>query len=221
MKLKEVKRTVLRVLGNLLLNFLLDLLCRTLRIKIINEQVIDSLVKQNKNFVFAFWHRTMLVPWFINSNKKFAALTSLSKDGDLLANLLDKWKYQVVRGSSSRGGEDALSNMVEYAKRDYSVAITPDGPRGPIFEFKAGAVITAKRTGIPVVLAGTYYLKKRTLNSWDKMEIPKFFSEVYIKLSEPIYVESDLNYDNTSRIIKECEDQLNKLQKEAEELNKD
>ncbi|MGE5437594.1 MAG: lysophospholipid acyltransferase family protein [Syntrophothermus sp.] len=221
MKLKEVKRTVLRVLGNLLLNFLLDLLCRTLRIKIINEQVIDSLVKQNKNFVFAFWHRTMLVPWFINRNKKFAALTSLSKDGDLLANLLDKWKYRVVRGSSSRGGEDALSNMVEYAKRDYSVAITPDGPRGPIFEFKAGAVITAKRTGIPVVLAGTYYLKKRTLNSWDKMEIPKFFSEVYIKLSEPIYVESDLNYDNTSRIIKECEDQLNKLQKEAEELNKD
>lgn len=221
MKLKEVKRTVLRVLGNLLLNFLLDLLCRTLRIKIINEQVIDSLVKQNKNFVFAFWHRTMLVPWFINRNKKFAALTSLSKDGDLLANLLDKWKYRVVRGSSSRGGEDALSNMVEYAKRDYSVAITPDGPRGPIFEFKAGAVITAKRTGIPVVLAGTYYLKKRTLNSWDKMEIPKFFSEVYIKLSEPIYVESDLNYDNTSRIIKECEDQLNKLQKEAEELNRD
>lgn len=221
MKLKEVKRTVLRVLGNLLLNFLLDLLCRTLRIKIINEQVIDSLVKQNKNFVFAFWHRTMLVHWFINRNKKFAALTSLSKDGDLLANLLDKWKYRVVRGSSSRGGEDALSNMVEYAKRDYSVAITPDGPRGPIFEFKAGAVITAKRTGIPVVLAGTYYLKKRTLNSWDKMEIPKFFSEVYIKLSEPIYVESDLNYDNTSRIIKECEDQLNKLQKEAEELNKD
>ncbi len=83
---------------------------------------------------------------------------------------------------------------------------------------KAGAVITAQRTGLPLILCGVANKKKYKLNSWDGFEIPKFFSRVAVILSEPIFIDKNLNRDETSDIIKEYNDKLNHLQKEAENI---
>ncbi|MCX8105988.1 MAG: lysophospholipid acyltransferase family protein [Ignavibacterium album] len=213
--MKKVKQSFLRLLGNFFLKSSINLLCKSLKIETVNQEVIEELRKRNQNFVLAFWHSTMLLPWYVHRDQNFAALTSLSKDGDLLARQLKSWNYKVVRGSSSKGGDVALGIMVDLAKNNFSVAITPDGPRGPLRKFKAGAVITAKKSGIPVILAGVGFQKKRKLKSWDRFEVPKFFSKAKIVYSEPILVDSGLSYDETSEIIKKCEQILNELQDSA------
>ncbi|MDO8548575.1 MAG: DUF374 domain-containing protein, partial [Ignavibacteria bacterium] len=125
MKAKKLKRNFLRVFGNIIIDKAINLLCRSLRVEIRNKEIIEKLRKENKNFIIVFWHGTMLLPWYLHRNERIAALISKSKDGDLLAKLLRKWNYQVIRGSSSSGGDVALSIMIDYAKNNNSIAITP------------------------------------------------------------------------------------------------
>jgi lysophospholipid acyltransferase (LPLAT)-like uncharacterized protein len=214
--LKKVKQSVYRKIGHLILKHFLNLLCKTLRVDKVNQKIIEELENLNQNFVLAFWHGTMILPWFLHRNKNFSALTSLSKDGDLLAKQLKYWKYNVIRGSSHKGGDVALGIMIDCAKNKYSIAITPDGPTGPPRKFKAGAVITAKKSGIPLILAGVGFDKKKQLKSWDSFQIPFPFSKAKIIYSEPIIVDSNLDYQQTDKIIKYCENLLNNLQNKAE-----
>jgi lysophospholipid acyltransferase (LPLAT)-like uncharacterized protein len=215
MNLRKFKQDILRVLGLVILSQAVDLLCRSLKVTFKNKEVIDNLEDQNKNFILAFWHGQMLLAWFLHRNKNFTALISKSKDGDLLEKILLHWKYNVIRGSSSKGGDVALGIMVDYARNNESVIITPDGPRGPVNRMKAGAIITAKRSKTPLILLGVGYNKKRVLKSWDKFEIPKFFSSAKVVYSDPVYINSDLSFDDTSVIINDCEQKLNEVQGDA------
>jgi lysophospholipid acyltransferase (LPLAT)-like uncharacterized protein len=108
--------------------------------------------------------------------------------------------------------------MVDYAKKKSSIAITPDGPRGPRHQFKAGAVVTAKKTSIPLILVGVGLKRKKILSNWDKFEIPYFFTKAAAIYSEPVYVNSNLTYDETSKIISDCEKKLNELQTQAQKF---
>jgi hypothetical protein len=218
MNAKQVKQDTLRFLGSLILKHSLDALCTTLRVSYKNKKVIEDLKKKKLNYVLAFWHGTMLLPWYLHRNDGFAALTSKSNDGDLLAKQLKHWKYKVVRGSSNKGGDVALAIMIDLAKNGYSVAITPDGPRGPEHKFKAGAVITAKKSNVPVVLMGVGIKSKKKLKSWDKFQVPNPFSNVKVIYSDPVYLSADLSYEETSKVIEDCEKKLNELQKEAEKF---
>ena len=218
MNTKQDKQDTLRFFGSVILTHSLDALCKTLRVSYKNKKVIDDLRKQKQNYVLAFWHGTMLLPWFLHRDDGFAALTSKSKDGDLLAKQLKHWNYKVVRGSSSKGGDVALGIMIDLAKNGFSIAITPDGPRGPEYKFKAGAVVTAKKSNVPVVLIGIGIKSKKKLKSWDKFQIPNPFTNVKVIYSDPVYVDANLSYDETSKIIDECEKKLIELQKEAEKF---
>ena len=219
MKLRKQYQNFLRFIGNYVLYILIQTLCKTLRIQTIGSESINSFIKEKGNFVLAFWHGTMVIPWFAHRNLNLLAIISQSKDGDLLAKILRKWKYKVVRGSSSKGGEVALQIMIDHAKHECAVAITPDGPRGPNFKMKAGAVITAKKSGVPLVLVGVGYKSKTKLHSWDNFEVPLPFSKVQLVYSEPILIDKNLSRDETSKIILECEEKLNELQKRAKEFS--
>jgi lysophospholipid acyltransferase (LPLAT)-like uncharacterized protein len=216
MTLRKIRQDFLRSIGNIIIYRLTLFVCRTLKIKIINGEVVNKLLNENKNFVLAFWHSTMLVPWYIHRNKNFVAIVSKSKDGGLLEKILRPMNYAIVRGSSHTGGSVALGILVDYAKNSASIAITPDGPKGPPKKLKAGAVIAAKRSNIPLVLLGVGYKNKIELNSWDRFQVPKIFSKVNLVYSDPINIEKELSYEETSKVIEECEIKLNKLQKEAE-----
>ncbi len=215
MKLKTARQNFLRFTGHYLLHFALNILCKSLKFNYTNKQVIEDMGMKKKNFVIAFWHGSMLLPWFLFRNKNFAALTSQSKDGDLLAKILRQWNFNVVRGSSSQGGDVALGILIDFAKNNRSIALTPDGPRGPFHQFKAGAVITAKKSSLPLVLVAVGIKRKRILKSWDKFEIPKLFSSVNILFSDPIYVDANLSHDETSKEIEKCELLLNELHDKA------
>lgn len=215
MSLHEYKQNTLRFLGNHLLYGSITLLCRTLKLNMKNHRHVYEFYKNNQNYVLAFWHGTMLAPWYVHRNMNFAALVSKSKDGSLLERVLKPWNYSVIRGSSHTGGSIALGILIDFAKNERSIAITPDGPRGPAYRMKPGAVITAKRAGIPLVLVGVGFSNKRELNSWDKFQVPKPFSKVNLVYSDPIYIDRELSHEETSAVINECEAMLNSLQEQA------
>ncbi len=217
--IKRFFRNVLRFLGNRLLFHVVNLLCKTVKIKQNIPRPTRDLFKSGNKFVVAFWHGTMLIPWFLFRDSGMSAIISQSKDGELLARVLEKWKYKVERGSSSSGGKEVLETLIENASGDYSVAITPDGPRGPVHEMKPGAAIAAKKAGVPLILLGSAYEKYYQFKSWDKFRMPKFFTKAYVVASEPIFIPKELSYDETSVKIKECETELNVLQKKAEVFN--
>ncbi|HVO72600.1 MAG TPA: lysophospholipid acyltransferase family protein [Ignavibacteriaceae bacterium] len=215
MNRKKIKQDTLRFIGHFCLVWGLNVLCKTLKIVYSNRDVLDELKRQNKNYIVAFWHGTMLVPWYLHKNQNTVALISKSKDGDLLAKLLRKWNYTIVRGSSTEGGEVALGIMVDYAKNFKSIAVTPDGPKGPAHKLKAGAVVASKKSGVPLILLGIGIQKKKVLKSWDKFEIPMMFSCVHAVYSNPIFIEAGLSYEETSKMISHCELKLNELQDNA------
>lgn len=219
MKIREIKQGTLRFLGQLFLSRSVDLLCKSLRLNFVNREVVESLEKEKQNYVVAFWHETMLLPWFLHRGTSSTALTSKSKDGDLLARQLKHWSYEVVRGSSSKGGDVALGIMIDYARNKFSIAVTPDGPRGPSHKFKAGAVITAKKAGIPLILLGIGFRKKILLKSWDRFQVPYFFTRANVIYSDPVYISRELSYDETSEMINFCETRLVELQAEAERFS--
>lgn len=206
------KKSILRFLGNSLAKPLLNILCKTIKVSEVNKSAIQELANNNQNIVFAFWHGTMLLPWYLIKEFSPSTIISKSKDGDLLANVLTSWHYNVKRGSSSNKGKEILEKLIIEAKNKNNIAITPDGPRGPEKIMKAGAVIIAKKAHIPLVLAGIHYCKKITLKSWDKFEIPYFFSKAKIIYSEPIYISENLSYEETDMKIKELGIKLEELQ---------
>ena len=172
-----------------LLPLLIKILVSTLRVKISNQSPLENAL--NKKAVFIFWHSQMLLGWSLFKNKTSYALVSQSKDGEILSALLKKWNYKVSRGSSSKGGKEALSDLITAAKNDYSIVITPDGPRGPAGKIKNGALIVSHDTGIPVIPVKINYSSKKILEkSWDKFEIPYPFSKCEVTFgNEYFYTE--------------------------------
>ncbi len=213
MKIKEIQKNILRIAGNLLLYSIVNVVCKTYKIKLNIPDATKKIIYGKSAFVIAFWHGTMLANWYVNRNKNIIALVSPSKDGELLSKILYRWGYILQRGSSNKSGKESLDLLIEKAKNNCSIALTPDGPRGPEKEFKAGAVIIAKKGNLPLILVGVknknlYRFKK----SWDKFEFPKPFSKIVLNYSEPITIKNDISYEETSEIISECGKKLNDLQ---------
>jgi lysophospholipid acyltransferase (LPLAT)-like uncharacterized protein len=175
-----------------LLALIARMVCLTLRIRRVNAAPVDELRRRRDNCVIAFWHGSMIPGWFFHrpgTHERAAALVSLSKDGAILASVLEQWGFRLIRGSSHIGGKDALHMMVAEVERGSTLCLTPDGPRGPRHVMKAGALLAAQRAGVPLVIAGVAVKKKKVLaRSWDKFEIPMPFSEVCIWYDEPIEI---------------------------------
>ncbi len=153
--------------------------------------------------VLAFWHEEMLPFWKAYASQQSCAVTSLSKDGDILARLLHDWNYTVLRGSSSKGSKELLASMVEHASRQM-VLITPDGPRGPAKVFKAGAVICAQRAEVPLFvchaqISSLYCFKK----SWDQFKLPLPFARIVLRVDRQIRVKTETKAEQIEALLAE------------------
>ncbi len=177
------KARLLATIGTVLVRILLA----TLRIRIVDR--VGLLGKpQDRPLIWIFWHnRLMLFPHLIErylNQRKTAALTSASKDGEIVASFLSNFKVRSIRGSSSRRGAAALIEMKSLLAQGWDVGITPDGPRGPRYYLNPGVLKLAQKTGIPVLPANVEYSKFWRLKSWDGFMIPKPFARVEITMGE-------------------------------------
>ncbi len=182
----------------------MDLISKTWRVSLENQFPTSP-------SVVAFWHDEMLPLWKIFSKHSPKAVVSQSKDGEILASLLNRWGFTVLRGSSSKGGKEVLEMMTANASNSF-LLITPDGPRGPRHKFKAGAAIAAKRAGVNLVVAravvsNKYIFKK----SWDKFQLPMPFSRIKICFSQNFYINNILDRKETEDYILRVESELNSL----------
>lgn len=187
-----------------LASILLRILASTWRLR------IEGRLPDNR-CVLAFWHGEMLPVWFAMRGRKPAALVSASRDGSYLARLLTDWGYYVIRGSSSKGGSEALQEAV-LALNEHIVMMTPDGPRGPKHECKPGIVVAAQRANVPLVLMRAFASRALVFEkSWDRFMLPALFAHITIHVSHEIHVESDLSRDKVDKKIEEVQQQLNSL----------
>lgn len=146
--------------------------------------------------IFAIWHNRLAYSLIIyhkyvkqrSPDNKLASLVSASKDGGLLARILELFDTLPVRGSSSRRGAQALLEMTSAAKDGHDLAITPDGPRGPCYQVQDGIVGLAQVTGMPVVPVSYRLSFKITLKSWDRFQVPLPFGKCEVRFGEPIRI---------------------------------
>ncbi len=170
---------------------LLQVWARTLRFEI-NDRAGVIGAPPNERYIGALWHnRLLLLPFVIKRylpNRRGAALISPSGDGALLADLVERFDFEVVRGSSSRKGASAIRQLAEVIANGKDVVITPDGPRGPAYELGQGIVFLAQQSGAAVVPVNLEYSSCWRLRSWDRFILPKPFSKVRVIFGQPHHV---------------------------------
>ena len=169
---------------------------KTIRYETTGLDHFDNVAAAGKVPIYAFWHEHIFAGTYFFRNRGIVVITSQSLDGEYIARFTQRFGYGSVRGSSTRGGVGALVEMIRLMRRGLPMAFTLDGPRGPRREAKPGAVLLAKKTGNPIVPFVVKCESCWTLNSWDKLEIPKPFTRVKILVSEPVYVAANAN-ENT------------------------
>jgi hypothetical protein len=157
---------------------------RTIRIELPPGD-LAVLTARDRPALFVLWHnRLFMAPDIVRRYRRgypFYSLVSASKDGSWLAAFLSAVGVHAIRGSSSRRGREAAGGLMEVLRSGFDAGITPDGPRGPCYEMKAGAVVIARGANTPVVLAGMDFESSWRLSSWDRFHLPKPFSRVHLR----------------------------------------
>ena len=133
------------------------------------------------------------------------ALISASHDGGVLARTLKYFNVEAVRGSSSRRGAQALLELTSWTEMNYTIAITPDGPRGPRYEIRDGIVALAQLSGLPVMPISTYVNWKFCLRSWDRFQVPLPFSRCEIRVGKFLNVPREATDAERAQIKQELE----------------
>jgi len=172
---------------------ILEVLWRTSRLKIVHLDRLETLLKEQGAVVPVFWHQHLLMAArFICSSKikgmKPGFMISPSVDGEAPTMLAKFYGCSVVRGSGSYTGVRAVRGVHQaIVKENISPAITPDGPRGPRFKLKPGAIFAAQISGRPVIPIAFAARPAKLLRTWDKFVIPSPFSKIHIAIGEPYF----------------------------------
>ena len=141
--------------------------------------------------IYCFWHRAMIPSAWHFRNMQIGIMISRSFDGELIARIVEKLGFRPVRGSSSRGGAGALMGMRQELELGHPAVFTADGPRGPIYVAKPGAVLLARKTGHKICCFHVAVERAWILKSWDRMMIPKPFSRASFYITSPLAVPAD------------------------------
>ena len=171
---------------------LLEGLGMTLRITMEDRAGITK-APANEPYIWSFWHnRLLVVPIlrhrYFSHRPDGATMASQSKDGEWAAHLIRRVRITPIRGSTARGGTSAIREAARFLRRGEDVGITPDGSRGPRYEFKPGLVLLAQISGRPIIPVGIEYSSYFRFKSWDGFMFPYPFSRVQVVLGDLVHV---------------------------------
>jgi lysophospholipid acyltransferase (LPLAT)-like uncharacterized protein len=146
---------------------------------------LRAFTKNDEPVAIVLWHNRLFLSAEIvrryRQGRPAHALVSASQDGAWLSAFFSLAGMRTVRGSSSRLGREAATALVEVLRSGHDIGITPDGPRGPCYDFKPGALIVTRRTRTPLLLIGAEFESAWQLRSWDRFYLPKPFSRVRMR----------------------------------------
>jgi lysophospholipid acyltransferase (LPLAT)-like uncharacterized protein len=187
----------------------------TLRVNVSFEDGAPASL-DTRPMILAFWHNCIFPATYVWRNLQIRVMSSDSFDGEWTGRIIRKFGFVKVRGSSSRGAVRALLGMKRELEQGWPVAFTIDGPRGPRFVAKPGAVLLARATGAPMVAFHIAVEKAWILNTWDRSMIPKPFSRALVRVSRRMVVPADANDPQKEHFHAELQTALERVREFAE-----
>lgn len=189
-------------------------ICFSIRWKCYDEDQKSNVINNKDQYIFCCWHnRLFLGPHLLPRNRIINALQSSHSDGMITSIAFKYLGMNVILGSSMKGGMQAFRKMVKCIKNGESIAITPDGPKGPKETVKEGVIKLAQITGIPIVPLVWSTKKFKLIDSWDNFVIPFPFSKGIYTFGKPIYVDKKISENNFEILRLEVESEIKRLTK--------
>ena len=183
----------------------------TAKISWVGKEIIDELIEKSQPFIICAWHQDIYFSSWLLKDFELTALISSSKDGEYINQILSGFGFRAVRGSSTRGGIGAMKQLVRCLKDGNAVAITPDGPQGPIHKIQEGIVALAKMTGVPIIPWRYEASSCWKLNSWDSHKIPKPTTKIRSVFGQPLYVPKSASSSEFGKYCQQLEMLMNDL----------
>jgi lysophospholipid acyltransferase (LPLAT)-like uncharacterized protein len=154
---------------------------------IYSEKFNKKLIEEN-NFIGAFWHNRLSMMFFLRHKKiKDNVLISEHKDGRVIASTSSLFGVNIITGSSSNISMESLKNIIRCLTKGENLTITPDGPRGPVYQINSNIAKIAQKTSKMIIPISFSCKKKIILRSWDRFIFPLPFNTIYFVYGNPIY----------------------------------
>lgn len=224
MRTMTLKRRISYALLAPIIKLIIFVIWRTCRvISISGEDNVRVVRESGKAFIPCYWHgHHFFCSWYmktlIRQGMKIGFLVSPSVDGEIPARLARSWGAEVIRGSTTRTGAQAMRDMYNLVvKQGVSPVTTSDGPQGPLHVFKIGDILLSQFTQAPLLPLAYAANKTWVLNSWDRFMIPKPFSRITIAIGEPVTIPKGLLAEDLEPYRQQLENALKGLTQLAED----
>ncbi len=184
----------------------------TLQIEVEGWENLEAASQNQKLPIYTTWHNRVLVSTFFWRHRRIVVMTSQSFDGEYIARFIQRFGFGAARGSSTRGGTGAFVQMMREMRAGHPAGFMIDGPKGPRYVAKMGAVLLAKKTGNPVLPISLTARKLWEVKSWDRLQVPKPFTSVRVYIAPPIFVPAEVDDEGLQA-------KRNELQLSLDEMN--
>src|SRR5438128_5373510 len=197
---------------------LIKLVARTVRWQVEGWENWEGASRDSQIPIYTFWHNRVFLATYCWRRRRIVVMTSQSFDGEYTARFIQRFGYGAARGSSTRGGTGAIVEMVRLMRAGCPTAFTIDGPKGPRYVAKMGAVLLAKKTGQPIlpfaITARKFWEAKK---SWDGFQTPKPFTRARVDIAAPIFVPHDADEEQLKAKRDELQSALDEINHREEE----
>jgi lysophospholipid acyltransferase (LPLAT)-like uncharacterized protein len=188
----------------------------TIRWKAEGSSHLDEIHKSGHRAIFTFWHGRIIPATYYFRDRGIVVMTSMNRDGDGIAECIQRFGFGVARGSSSRGGLRALAEMAHEIRQGRDCAFTIDGPRGPKYVAKQGPVLLGRKTGAAIFCFHISMKHRVQLKSWDEFQIPWPFTRAVVLQAAPIWVPPDASEAHLRDLQEQMQATLDKLRNEGD-----
>jgi len=181
------------------------------RLSIANDAPVFQRLSRGEKVIVSIWHQRILAvfPYALRfSLQSPSVMISHSRDGEMVSQLFSCMNFRPIRGSSSRGGKEALSSLILDLKNHPLAVHVVDGPRGPRGIIKPGLITLGQISRVPIIPVSVSANRAWVLNSWDRFFIPKPFSRIFISWDAPISIPQDIDSENFERIRLEIQNRM-------------
>lgn len=192
-------------------------LAATLRITEVGTEHVAPFWERGAPLIYAIWHgRILMIPCLYARANRVHVMASRSRDGELEARFLRRFGFEVVRGSTTRGGAAALRSLVERLRRGLEAAVAPDGPLGPAYVVQPGVITLARLSGVPILPLTFSAAPAWRLRSWDEFLVPKPFAQGVVSFGPPLAVPRSAGRTEQETLRKQLESTLRELTWQAD-----
>lgn len=189
---------------------------RTIRWQSVGDSYLDEIYKSGNRAIFTFWHGRIFPATYYWRNRGIVVMTSMSRDGEPIAQCIQRFGFGAARGSSSAGWLRALAEMARKIRNGRDAGFTVDGPRGPRYVAQQGPVLLARKTGAAIFCFHISMKHKIQLRSWDEFQIPLPFTPAVVLKAPPIWVHPDASEEHLRELHQQMQNTLDDLRQKGD-----